>query len=327
MAEFNIAEQQQESKRISLVNEIPLDTPLSMQIELASGCNFKCSFCMHHDDALIKNGSLKIGCMTMDTFRATVDGLKKFPQKVKFITLQSRGESLLNKNIIKMLKMIKEADVAKKIGLYTNGSLLTEKMADGLIDAGLDVLHISIEGVSREQYKKVTKTDVDFEQIVKNVEYFYNHKNNTYLYVKTIDCDLSEADKDKFVELFENISDDIFIEEPVEAWQGAGIKKEYLKSNRYKTQCQKVQICPRIFFACVVHFDGTVVACDHDWSEQEIVGNVCEEAISDIWRGNAFERLREEHLCGNADRIDRCKECIQRKECLPKDNIDKLLKK
>ena len=228
MAEFNIAEQQQESNRIPLANEIPLDTPLSMQIELASGCNFECNFCMHHDDELIKNGSLKIGCMTMDTFRATVDGLKKFPQKVKFITLQSRGESLLNKNIVTMLRMIKGADVAEKIGLYTNGTLLTEEVVDGLIDAELDVLHISIEGVSREQYKKVTKTDVDFEQIVKNVEYFYNHKKDTYLYVKTIDYDLTEADKDKFVELFKNISDDIFIEEPVDAWQGAGIKKEYL---------------------------------------------------------------------------------------------------
>lgn len=327
MAEFNLSKQQQDSNRISLVDKIPLDTPLSMQIELASACNLKCSFCMHHDDSLIKDGRLKIGCMSMDTFLETVSGLKEFPQKLKFITLQSRGESLLNKNIIPMLNIIKKAQVAEKIGLYTNGILLTQEIADGFIDSGLDVLHISINGVNAQQYKRITKTEVDFENLIKNIKYFYTHKKNTYLYIKAINCDLSKHDKDKFIELFKNISDDFFIEEPVDAWQGAQIKKENLKRNRYQTINQEVQICPRIFFACVVHFDGTVVACDHDWSEQEIIGNVCNEPLLNIWKGKIFEELRDRHLCGYADTIKRCRNCIQRKECLPKDNIDALLKK
>ena len=56
---------------------------------------------------------------------------------------QSRGESLLNKNIVKMLRIIKKTDIAEKVGLYTNGILLDEKMSEGLIDARLDVLHIN----------------------------------------------------------------------------------------------------------------------------------------------------------------------------------------
>lgn len=325
MAEFHASKQQQDNNRTELISLIPLDTPLSMQIELASACNFKCGFCMHHDDSVIKDGKMRIGCMSMETFHNTVEGLKKFPHKLKYITLQSRGESLLNKHIIEMLHELKSADVVEKVGIYTNGTLLTPQMSDGLIREGLDVLHVSVNGVTEEQYEKVTKTRVNVEELVNNVEYFYKNKTHTYLYVKTIDYAMDEKDKELFIDKFEGISDDIFIEKPVDAWKGAGIDTNKLKKNRYKENVASVQICPRIFFACVVHFDGNVVACDHDWSEQEVIGNVNKQPISQIWESEQLSRLRNIHLHGGADQIERCRGCVTRKECLPKDNLDTLL--
>ena len=327
MGEFSVAKEQQSENRMCLADKIPLNTPLSMQLELASACNFRCKFCMHHDDINVKNGKLKLGVMQMDTFERAVKGISEFSQKLKMITLQSRGESLLNPQIVEMTKFLKKANVTEKIGLYTNGVLLTRNIADGLIDAGLDVLHISIEGVNAAQYYDVTRTYVDFEELVNNIKYFYEHKTNTYLYVKIIDCGLSDKDKKIFKDTFKSISDNLFIEAPVDAWQGAGVDKIKLKENRYNEKISKVDICPRIFFAMVVHYDGTVVACDHDWSEEEPVGNINEESISDIWVGKNMERIRQIHLKGQADLVNRCKTCIQRRECLEKDNIDILLNK
>lgn len=326
MANYSSAREQRPENRISLVENIPLQAPLSMQIELASACNFKCNFCMHHDDSLIRSGKFKSGIMSMGTFEQILNGLKTLPTKIKYITLQSRGESLLNRDIVKMLKLLKEADVTEKVGLYTNGTLLTKEMADGLINGGLDVLHISIEGINSQQYKEITKTEVNFDELVRNIEYFYEHKKNTYLYVKIIDYNLQDTDKKIFINIFQEISDDIYIEKPVDAWQGAGIEKKYLQDNRYGALISKVKICPRIFYAMVVHYDGTVVACDHDWSEEQPLGNVFDTSIADIWSNREFEELRDIHMQGMADTIERCKECIQRKACLPKDNIDLLLK-
>ena len=72
-------------------------------------------------------------------------------------------------------------------------------------------------------------------------------------------------------------------------------------------------------------FDGNVVACDHDWREQEVIGNVNKRSISEIWKNEQFLRLRNMHLRGKADTIERCKNCVSRTECLPKDNLDSLL--
>ena len=325
MSEYKVAMQQQTENRIQLIDRIPLSTPLSMQIELASACNFKCRFCMHYNDQNIKKGVFKPGIMSLATFKSAVDGLKQFPDKLKFITLQSRGESLLNPHFVEMLRYLKEADVVEKVGLYTNGTLLSKEVSDGMIDAGLDTLHISIEGINAEEYKRVAGVDIDFEQLIQNITYFYENKKNTYVYIKTIDCGMSSKDKDKFKLLFNHICDDLFIENAIDAWQGAGSDKTYLTDNRYNESVTKAVICPRLFFTCDIHFDGSVVACGHDWSEQYIVGNINSDTIANIWGNEKFEHIRNIHLAGDADKIERCRNCVSRTECLPKDNIDRLL--
>lgn len=324
MGKRGIAEQQGNRQR--LLDILPLDTPLQMQLELASACNFKCRFCMHHDNDMLRRKGVNLGVMDEETFHSAVNGIKEFPQRIKLINLQSRGESLLNKNIGTMVHELKSADVAEKIGLYTNGSLLTPEMSNDLIDGGIDVLHISIEGMSSEKYLEVCGTKVNFEDIVTNVKYFYNNKKDTYLYVKTMDNGLTQKEKDIFYDVFENIADNVFIENPVDAWKDAEIDLKYLKKDRYKTNTKSATICPRIFFSMVVHHDGTVVACDHDWSEQYIIGHVKNDRIIDIWNGQKMDNLRKQHINGRADGIARCKGCIARTECLEQDNIDAILK-
>lgn len=325
MGNRGIAEQQENRQR--LIDIIPLDTPLQMQLELASVCNFKCRFCIHHDNDMLRRKGVNFGVMDEEIFQLALDGIKEFPQKIKLINLQSRGESLLNKNIGAMVKKLKLADVTEKIGLYTNGSLLTPEMSDALIDGGVDVLHVSIEGMSSEKYLEVCGIKVDFEEIVSNVKYFYNNKKDTYLYVKTMDNELTQKEKDRFYDVFENIADNVFIENPVDAWKDAEINIKYLKKDRYKTNAKSAVICPRIFFSMVVHHDGTVVACDHDWSEQYVIGHVKDSSIIDIWNGKKMGDLRKRHVDGRADEIGRCKECVSRTECLERDNIDAMLKK
>lgn len=326
-AKYKQSIQQQPSHRLELKEQLPLNTPLSMQIELASACNFKCKFCMHGNDELIKEGKYKIGIMPMDVFKKVVDDLKKFPQKLKFITLQSRGESLLNPNISEMVRLIKEAEVAEKIALYTNGSLLTHKLGEELVEAGLDVLHISIEGINSQQYKEVAGVNLDFEDLVEKTAYFYQIKKETYLYVKTIDVGMKEEEKELFLKTFGDICDSIFIEQPVDAWKGAGLDNKIFKENRYKADVKKVEVCPRLFFAFVVHFDGTVVSCDMDWMENDIIGNVMKQSLTDLWNGDNMNKLRTKHIEGKADKIERCDKCISRTECLISDDIDEIADK
>ena len=72
------------------------DYPPCVQIEPVSVCNFRCVFCYQSDDTFNKKKFGHMGRMDLGLFKETIDGLEG---NVEAITLASRGEPLLHKNI------------------------------------------------------------------------------------------------------------------------------------------------------------------------------------------------------------------------------------
>lgn len=318
-AKFQVNKQQDKKNRKNLADIVPLSTPLSVQIELASACNFKCAYCLHSSKKLSTSG-FKSGIMDYSLFTVIVDMLKKFPDKLEFISLQSRGESFLNKRLPDMIAYLKQANVTKEIAINTNASLLTPEVNKAIVDAGLDYIRISIQGVNSGQYQKTSGVDVDFDKLVGNIENLYKQKNNLYIYIKIIDMGLSDEDKNKFINTFEPISDSLFIETPMDFWVGADLDVAFANS-RYGYESKKVMVCPRIFFAMVIHYDGTVVACDADWEETLPVGSIRDSSLVDIWNNEKFVGLRKEHLSLKGRSRALCDNCPVINNC-EMDNID-----
>lgn len=75
---------------------------------------------------------------------------------VKKIRL-SGGDPLVRKDIVEIVEKIASLDF-KDISLTTNGVLL-EKYAQGLKDAGLDRVNVSLDTLNRDTYKYVTSKD------------------------------------------------------------------------------------------------------------------------------------------------------------------------
>lgn len=56
--------------------------------------------------------------------------------------------------------------------------------------------------------------------------------------------------------------------------------------------------CRRLFSRCVVLADGSVVACDQDFTGELILGNLNDQPLHAIWTGDAAETLRNQHRSG-----------------------------
>jgi len=67
--------------------------------------------------------------------------------------LMGQGEPLINKDIPVMVKMAKDAEIAERVEIISNGSLLDKTMSDRLIEAGLDTLRISLQGLNSKNIK------------------------------------------------------------------------------------------------------------------------------------------------------------------------------
>ena len=121
---------------------------LSLRITITNRCNENCIYC-HHDGMVSSKEE-----MTPDELYTISKIAKKIG--VKRMRL-SGGDPLVRKDIVEIVEKIASLDF-KDISLTTNGVLL-EKYAQGLKDAGLDRVNVSLDTLNRDTYKYVTNMD------------------------------------------------------------------------------------------------------------------------------------------------------------------------
>ncbi|MEA2019847.1 MAG: radical SAM/SPASM domain-containing protein [Campylobacterota bacterium] len=318
--------------RTKLQDVIPLSTPFTLFIDPADSCNFQCVFCPTGDRELMKEIKRPFKVMNFDLYKKIIDDMVEFENPVKVLRLYKDGEPLLNKKLSQMIKYAKEKGVAHNIDTTTNASLLTNEMSLELIESGLDRINISIEGVNKEQYKSFSKVDIDYEELVDNIKFFYENKKQCEVLVKINGDSLSEDEKQLFLDIFGNYCDRIYIEHVMSCWPEFEIKDIDVNQDLgiYGQEIKEVSVCPYPFYSISVNSDGKVSLCFLDWSRKLVVGDVGERSIKDIWLGKEMNEYRKMFLEDRRKEHPVCKDCGQLTHGMP-DNIDpyrkKLLKK
>lgn len=299
------------SKRVQLGEAVPLETPFSLYIFPTYFCNFKCNYCEH---SLPENELEKLNyykqVMDFHIFEKAINDAKYFPQKIKSIAFVGAGEPLLHPRIADMVKLAVDNQIAERVEIITNGSLLSHDMADSLISAGLQRLRISIQGLSAERYQKVCNVSIDFDKLVSQIQYFFNNKRNTDVYIKIIDCALNnEHEKDEFIRIFTPICDDICIEPLINFFDNVPFKAEDEKqSNCLHGGILDSAICPQPFYMVYLLPDGTIAPCNAVGNKEIYLGNIQENSLCDIWKSNKRKNFLLSQLDGYKS-LASCKNC------------------
>lgn len=317
MVQIQIKEQIIDRPYVKLSEVLPLETPLTLMIDPANRCNFRCTFCPTGDYELLESVNRPIGIMDFDLYCKIIEDLKKFSGKVKSLRLYKDGEPFLNRNIIQMIDYAKKSDVAEEIYIISNGSLITEKTAIGIIEAGLDRIRVSVEHVNSEKYKEITKTYSNYDTIVKNVKFLYEEKQrgNSHLHIdaKIVDTGLTKENLEKFKNDFGQISDSLTIESLM-GWSMSD-EKDWTLGTKPKTgidnetELKEIMVCPQPFKGLAINFDGTVSVCCVDWSHGTVVGDLKKESLFDIWNGQKLRTFRMLHLMKQRHKIPVCANC------------------
>jgi len=123
------------------------------RISVTSRCNLRCVYCMreehqrHHSPA----GELT----TEEIFRCiealAVSGFRK----VRF----TGGEPLIRRDIVDLVRYAKAVDGIETVSLTTNGILL-DRYFEGLIDAGLNGINLSLDTFEADRYRMITRRNL-----------------------------------------------------------------------------------------------------------------------------------------------------------------------
>ena len=313
MKAIDIRGQAPGGKRTILAEVLPLATPLVVQMFPIYACNFTCEYCFHAVPRKERGFVSDWPIMKVDLYKKCIDELARFDEPLKVLRFVGMGEPLLHKNIAEMVAYAVSRNVALRVELLTNGSLLTRQMSDRLIAAGLSRLVVSLQGISKDKYRRISKVEIDFENFVANIEYFYRQKTGTHVYIKIVDYALDETDTEqKFYEIFGNLCDSIAIENAVPIMPGVDYEKVLKTSGGNATQfglpLSSIQVCPQPFFTMQINPDGKVVPC-YQISYPAIMGDANHQTLQEIWNGDAYRSLRRAMLNGRSTANDVCAGC------------------
>ena len=128
-----------------------------LRISVTDRCNLRCVYCMPeegvenipHDEILSYDEILRV-CKC-----ASKLGIKK----IKI----TGGEPLVRKDIVSLIRDIKNIRGIEQVTLTTNGVLLYD-MAKDLYEAGIDAINVSLDTLSRKKFLKITRRD-HFEKV------------------------------------------------------------------------------------------------------------------------------------------------------------------
>lgn len=311
--------------RVRLADKLPIKTPFSVDYFLVNACNLRCVFC-GYSSPLEKYKQRKRMTLDLGLFKKSIDDMKKFPDKVKAIHFLGYGESLLHEQLSDMVAYAVRSNVAEKVDVITNGTLLTNKISDDLIATKLDWLRISVNGMSADDYKNNCGVNIDFKNFLDNITYFYNNRKSTKIYIKIFDYMVAtEKSKKKFYDMFEPICDALSIEHVgayVEGVDFNAISDDITGlSTRGVEMCDQ-KVCPMPFYMLRINPDGNCTPCCELMLNFSL-GNISETSLPDIWNGIKFNRFRYSMLDGVNNATGVCKGCkIYKHATCPEDTLD-----
>lgn len=285
---------------------LPLSAPLYVGIEISDKCNFSCKFCYHS----LNNKNDTASEITMDYFEKLINDLSEFEEQIDTLYIGGDVEPLQHPLFPEFVKIAKDSNVAKTLKMSTNVSLLTPGLSHRIIDAGMDIIQISINGMDDEHYRQVTNRDVNFSSIKENITYLYSIKKAAHIHIKCIGDYFSEKQREEFMKVFTPLCDSINIETLANNWLDLELDINEWQ-NRFGIQSSESSlICSRPFYSMIIHYNGKVNACPLSKNLALSIGNANAASLKDIWNSKELLDLRLAFLRGNyKDTYQDCSKC------------------
>lgn len=272
--------------------------PPCIQIEPTSICNYRCVFCYQTDATLTRKANGHMGQMTLDTFRRVVD---QIAGEVEAVTLASRGEPLVCRDIEKMLAYAAGKFLGLKIN--TNAWFLDEARAHALLAAEPNTLVFSADAADPETYRRL-RVGGDLERVVTNIRRFQDIRARHYPRCRTITrvsgvrYQAAGQDFAAIERFWRDLADQVVFVD-YNPWE-----------NAYDAPANGVTTpCSDLWRRTFVWWDGRVNPCDVDYRSTLALGSVFERSVSEIWTGEGYQMLRAAQEEGRRQTLSPCRGC------------------
>jgi len=289
--------------------------PIYMEISPVGSCNHRCVFCAYD---FIGYPNRKLDC---DRLLAFIDEAKE--AGVKSLLYAGEGEPLLHPDIEKFIIHSKNSGI--DVGLFTNGQLLREGLAEAILPL-LTFVRFSFNGGTKDNYADLHKVKPDiFGRVVANMKIASEIKEK-----KALDVDIGV----QYVLLPENVD---YLIDAVKTIKDTGVGYFVIKPFVQQSDLQSYRIaepldldsiehilneaeslssedfiviarresfegygkrkykhCYGTSFVSVLNSAGDLATCLPYWDKDDFIfGNIYKSELGDIWHEKRRKKIKE----------------------------------
>ena len=282
--------------------------PLHLDIDPTNKCNLACQMCPR--TYYLKEGQTawapdgRLGDMDFALYEKIIS--EGADAGLKSIKLNFLGEPLLYPKLVEMVALASQKNLW--VMLNTNATLLSEKKAEELLKAGLTDIFFSVDSPYPEIYEKI-RVGAKFTEVINNIKNFMAVRERLNLKAVQVRASMvlpekpgpdDEKTKADYLRLFRGLKiPEIGFGLP--SVMGLDYEKTY---GLFPGFC-----CPDLFRRMFIFWDGQVGPCCGDWERELIVGDANISSLTDIWQGEAYQKLRSAHQSGHYEKITTCRKC------------------
>jgi len=279
-----------------------LSFPRYLEIETVNACNARCPMCT------IGDWQRNTPTMKDDLFKHVADEIIDHRDEVIRVSLYRDGEPLLDKKLPNRIAYLKDGGV-NATTISTNVSLLTEERSRALLEAGLDMIILSVDSLDKEVFENIRRR-LKFEEVLENALKFIELRDQirpqTRIYMRMI---RQEGNLDEWpsYEAYwrPKLSDnDRLYYHNIFNWGG---QLQGFKS--VEGSYEPGLPCVALWSLLVIFGDGRVPLCNVDFNNVYPIGSVLEHSIEELWKSKVMNDLREQHLTGKKSCISLCENC------------------
>jgi len=245
------------------------------------------------------------GVMSEEVFYVVLDNLKEFGVRKAYLHFQ--GEPFLNPLTPKFAKILKQNKF--EVGIFTNGMAFNDNSIREIAEAGIDLIRFSVDGALPETYKK-NRVGGDFNKVFESMQRIAlaHRGKSTRIEWQFLALRNNEHEIEKARELAKEIGVHFFVKRFRETDPELAPKNPNHRSQFIKKPCTDIHV------QLGIYWNGDVVPCCYDTDAFEVMGNLRENSLADIWNSPKYRDFRtrvDNALIKPEEEPSLCKSCLR----------------
>lgn len=279
--------------------------PYVYQIEPTNACPYRCYMCPRGSGKMER----PVGFMPLKSLERV---LEQIPAHQRMLRLHHFGEPTLHPDILSFIRLTRLYGIIPAVSL--NPSSLTEEMIDGLIDSGIGIVCFSLDSLDSARLNAIRGITKPATYCLGMIDYFIKKSRNAqypvYKVIQMVSLTANKDEQQSFLALKEKYpEEDVYVY--ISANYGFGDAELINETCRDETGTLSTGgfPCSAPFDDIVILWNGDIVLCCYDYDGCNIIGNINEDAIVDIWNGEKIINIRDIFNKAETFRLPLCGKC------------------